>query len=74
MKPNKRKRQNSKPLGVQESKNFYEKGQKYKFHLLNGQSFAATVVALSTYDLKVWLVDGKIAILPKHAVVLAEVV
>ena len=73
MKPDKRNRPRSMPSGMQQAKNLYEKGQKYKFHLFNGESFVATVVGLSTYDLKVWLADGRIAILPKHAIVLAEV-
>ena len=73
MKPDRRNRPKSRPLGVQKAENLYEKGQKYKFHLLNGQSFEATVVGMSRYELKVWLVDGKIAVLPKHSILLAEV-
>ncbi len=68
-----RNRPKSRPSDTQQAKNLYEKGQRLKFTLLNGQSFEGTIVKQSTYELKVWRTDGPIVILPKHSILLAEV-
>ena len=69
---NKNKR-NPSPKAERQVKNLYEEGKRYRFTLLNGQSYEGTVIKQSQYELLILAIGKGSLIIPKHSILYAEV-